>query len=692
MIISIWIVTAETITLPYITIFLDFEVFFAYNIRSVINSDTKYIIMELRMKKKIDKLIPASLVFILLFQVVLVLFMNCTRTATFLDYDSALVLRHAVEMWRNKQLVFHDFANVSSLEIDCVPFFAAPIYMLTGHAGVSYAVMHLIVMLFFGFVVSDIFKRCSIGRRYACLALIFIFIPYTLGQLEYSNMLFISAGQYAFRVVTLLFGIDVLMMKKCHGIKDIIVLILFTGFLMLTTLSTGSYMVIMVIFPMALFLAVGFLYDRKSFPVKKAFFVVLLFIACAAVLWLRKNYFGAEAGREQHLCTYDAFPGNIASCICGIFALLGGITWTDGINVFSVTSIQTLIKFVFFILMFGFEIRMIRKKKLFSSSPLVRACVLITGINLFILFVTDTRYGATVFEYRYHILWIVENFLCFAACLYEYNKKEKKSETEIHIRQYMSIVIAVMIVVSNGYGFYRMYTYNSCLINAVSDISAVAEKNNQNNVLFYGKNEYISYAHVLRAIDIDTNAVAIKESLTGANILDYYIDSADSYAMGPENLLVTTKDAFNFIPEYARSEYRFVGEKDGNAFYLTENNMLDFQSGFPKYLDTSIDYVQSDLYKKTSDKDGNVTAESQFTAPYDAYKYTYSINVEFSGDKSGQSVLKLEGADFELSDTADDGKLSIENIDVLQRESLSLSLTFPSDMKIDRILFTRKSK
>ena len=371
--------------------------------------------------------------------------------------------------------------------------------------------------------------------------------------------------------------------------------------------------------------------------------------------------------------------------------MLGGISEFNNIEVFSIESMQILLKLVFWFLMFGFEIRMVHKKKLFSSSPLVRACILITCVQLFILIVADTNYGAAIFEYRYHILWVVENFICFIACLYEYNENGD-TDNRADIKKYSAVILAVVLSLSNIYGFIQIYIYNSFKISTVLDISEVARENNRKNILMYGKEDYTSLAHIIRAVDIDSNAIFINDRFDSAHILDYYKGAADALAVGPENLLVTTEEAYKTIPEYYRSVYKYVGEKNENVFYVTENSRWDFQSGFPKYLDESADYIESELYSESEDKDGNITAETEFTAPADSHLYNYNITVEFSDYSSGHASVTLKGANFELNDTNEDGDLSIENIELLEHEDLKLTLNYASDMKINRILYTRKNK
>ena len=74
-----------------------------------------------------------------------------------------------------------------------------------------------------------------------------IFTPYTYGQLEWSNMLFISAGQYEFRVLLVFVLFDVLLV--CRTKKFYQSYIGISGMILTfwVSLSSGNYILYMVL-------------------------------------------------------------------------------------------------------------------------------------------------------------------------------------------------------------------------------------------------------------------------------------------------------------------------------------------------------------------------------------------------------------------------------------------------------------
>lgn len=64
-----------------------------------------------------------------------------------------------MEMWKNG-IFLEDFSFYSSsLEIDCIGFFAAPIYLLTKNLGLSMALCHGIGYLVIAYLLFDITKQ-----------------------------------------------------------------------------------------------------------------------------------------------------------------------------------------------------------------------------------------------------------------------------------------------------------------------------------------------------------------------------------------------------------------------------------------------------------------------------------------------------------------------------------------------------
>ncbi|MDO5560286.1 MAG: hypothetical protein Q4F95_11885 [Oscillospiraceae bacterium] len=629
--------------------------------------------------------------FFLLLQFVTAAILNFTRSQAFLDFDSALALRHAVEMWKDKSIAFANFAPVSSFEIDCPAFFAAPLYILTSSIGFSYGISHTFFLAVFCAVVFDVCKNSGLKFSYGCLANILILTPYTLGQLDYFNMLFISAGQYEFRAITMFLLIDLLLIKNFKKKRSLAVLAAFTFFLGLTTLSVGSYMLVMVVVPLCAYAIASAIFDKKSVKLCQIFLLAGSCIFCIIIIWGRKHFFGVS-GRTQYLCTYQNLFDNIINCITGVFAFLGAAVKQSHIKVGSLNSIAALAKLVFFSVVFIFQIVVIRRFKLLKTSPVVRICCIFSAVHLFVLSVTDTRYGSAVFESRYHILWILENFVCAVYCISVYMNSLKSDENGKKLRVMICLSTTAAILISNITGYININKYNTQYTDRSMQILETAKENDVSAIILYGDDAFGRNAHIIRALDTDMNALWINDNCQKAYILDYFWGAADSAAMGPANILVTPADKFKELPEYIKCSYTFVKEDENDCYYKTIDNKWDIQAGFPVYLDYSEDYPTTPGFKKGFDPDTKErTLQAEFISPGDANIYTYDICVELDRDSKEKNTaeLILEGKDCTLEDTDEDGKLSLSGITLRQGEKLKLRLQYGIKTDIIKIIYTR---
>ena len=150
------------------------------------------------MNRKIIKYMLAGAVGVQLF---VIFCCNYFKAFDMLDYDSAMAVRHAVEMWRNGTVFLKDFGYTTSMEIDCAAFLAAPVYILTGNYGLGIAISHLLLDGILAYLIYQILKNLNVTYEFRILGILLILLPYKYGQLEWSNMIFLAVGQYEFRVI-----------------------------------------------------------------------------------------------------------------------------------------------------------------------------------------------------------------------------------------------------------------------------------------------------------------------------------------------------------------------------------------------------------------------------------------------------------------------------------------------------------
>ena len=150
-----------------------------------------------------EKALQKLLIVLVIIQFGVIIFINLTKTKQMLGYDSSLAIRHAVEMWKNG-LYLKDFQYFSTMEIDNVAFFAAPIYILTGKLNVSIAIIHIVFYIIIAGILYDICRNTQGKKINYLLAILLFFTPFSFGELEWANLIYLMVGQYEFRIIVLL--------------------------------------------------------------------------------------------------------------------------------------------------------------------------------------------------------------------------------------------------------------------------------------------------------------------------------------------------------------------------------------------------------------------------------------------------------------------------------------------------------
>ena len=181
------------------------------------------------------------------------------------------------------------------------------------------------------FIILDIFHTIDAEFWCAALSVIFVMTPYMYGQLEYFNMIFISAGQYGFRVISVLLLIDLLLKPNYKCIKNKIIIIIYMFFLFITALSGGNYILLMGIAPLMLNEVINMIKNQKI-DFKKPTNILLLTSGIISLIAISIRNYNIGAGTTSrstlNLSAASEFMDNVFNCIVGIFMLCGDYPFT----------------------------------------------------------------------------------------------------------------------------------------------------------------------------------------------------------------------------------------------------------------------------------------------------------------------------------------------------------------------------
>ena len=356
-------------------------------------------------KGNIEQIVTLVAGLILLLQIVAIIFCNFTLMDNYVDADSSKVMLHVMKMWEHKTLLVPDWSYMTTMEWDCASVFALPMYALTKNIFLSFALSNTIFVLIY---VGVMFVLFSDKRPlYPILASIFVLVPYSVGMLDYFNMMFFGASQYVIKVLVPLLTIAMLLAYESGSKAKKRVL---AGFALalsfITAISSGLYVVLVGILPLFIMY-----YLYKLLMSEKVTWEVVGISAADAVLCLvgmvLNHKIGTAKGNSMVLILAKDIYQNMMSCLIGIWELLGGVSYEADVAITSFSSIAILIRSCFAILFVVCGVvaisRILRKKGNLRASLLMA----MIAWNFFVLFHSKTSYGSPTYEYRYHLFTVI---------------------------------------------------------------------------------------------------------------------------------------------------------------------------------------------------------------------------------------------------------------------------------------------
>src|SRR5699024_10081333 len=143
---------------------------------------------------------------------------------------------------------------------------AAPIYMVTNNLGLSLASIHAVFYFIVVWILHDIAKNLRASTSQFLFSVLLLFTPYSVGQVEWANMLFVGVAQYEFRVIVLLMLLNLILMslrKETSRRKFVLNLLVYCAVNFWTSLSTGNYVLLMIVSPFVLWVLIRILWGQQ---------------------------------------------------------------------------------------------------------------------------------------------------------------------------------------------------------------------------------------------------------------------------------------------------------------------------------------------------------------------------------------------------------------------------------------------
>lgn len=341
---------------------------------------------------------------LLVLEVVMLVAYNFTLSKSHMDPDMAKLYTHVVEMARNHKLIIPNWNYTTTLEWDCATIFALPLYYVTKDIWSSFAIANTIFLLLFLFVLYMLLANKSILHFLSTAAV--LFIPFSVGMLDYANMMFFNGSQYIVKVLLPLMLVALVIHDgKKNQLLHKVLAALYIVFLMINTISSGLYVAICAMFPIMLGYVVYRGVQKEQIEKRVLFWFGITISVIVIGMLVQKNLGINTRMNSMVLCSRKQIHTNISECIIGIFTLFGG-TNEDMVIAMSVNGVKTFacILFVLFLLISVIcSVNKIIRRRAGIEELLMCSVFLWNTLILFCIRMADENRC----EYRYHLISMV---------------------------------------------------------------------------------------------------------------------------------------------------------------------------------------------------------------------------------------------------------------------------------------------
>lgn len=514
-----------------------------------------------------DELLNHFLILLIIAQGLSVFLINLFQTETYLFFDNAVAIRHGVEMWRNG-LFLEGYNYFSTLEIDNAGFFAIPLYFLTGNLGLSLGIVHVLLYALCVYLIYSLFKNGGYDTKYGLIATFLLFTPFVIGALDWGNMIFLTVGQYEFRIIVMISVTNLLLMvlnTQVNKRNFIVLLVLNTVLCFWTSLSCGNYVLLMILLPFCLFFIYINCISDKLVINKSAVLILLTSVISALIaIVIRDAAIGETSRSNIPLLTADTFTANLLNCITGFFMLFGGLTQDALVPIFTAKGILRIIKFV--LISTCLVLVFMKLKKMKKNDYLPYMFFFIALVNLAVMILTVTRYGALIFEYRYHIIWGAMLLLAAVAAI--------ESIEYVRLKKLVLFGIVLMALIINLGGYNAIFQKVPTNV-FEHEIIEFADENDIDTIYLYNMP---SEAAAIRVLDLEKSCMSVYYyddkiySITD----NYYEDYSSYYTYDERHLFICSPENFELLPDEMKACYpELIILENGCAYIGSENPWLE---------------------------------------------------------------------------------------------------------------------
>ncbi len=624
------------------------------------------------------KTVMTALFFLLaLIQFLFLVYLNLVHARSWIDHDASMLYSHTMHMWEQKRFVLPFYSEETFLHIDTSCLFALPLYGLTKDIFLSYGIANVLFLILTLWVIIDILERMQVRPVYRYIALLLYMIPYRMGMLQYTAMLFYECSFYNVCILSPLLLIDLFFHEKeeTHSVKYKVLFALYIFFTALTAFSRGTYVLLVALIPIVLCYALEVVLSRDGWAHIKSYRVWLVaatFLSYGAGMGL-----GKITGFSPKVTGYSlVFPreifNNFTEVLWGHFSIF---VEREAPEVISVAGIKMLIMLGFSV--FALIVIIFNLKNAFKETKEANRLRYLTVIyiwNCCVCGLTACSDSDFAFPERYLLPGIVPVLISVPIMLHAMEKIERKL---LRGALYLAaLVLTLLTLFVSNFNMLRSFQTNAEELQGMEEVLSYARENGITTVFFLNDD---NAGLISRSLDPSLKVVSIQTNADGTYELrarENYMCAKDRAYYDDENLLAVTWDAQpeEVLPDYLLSSYQFVCDVKDYHLYRAGNDKFDERSGFPlndRVMSESIDYCYTDGYQaagtidlygylETTGDDNVVLISPLLDAPYSAcdvtvtYEMGHKTSEEAYDTGEARSVGKLQVLDANLTPLAEE--------------------------------------
>lgn len=592
--------------------------------------------MKIKVKSIYDWLLWGGI--LLLFGQLLVLgYMNLTQVKYHLGFDASCFYLKALEMAKQGTVFVENWGNQTTLYLDSSVPLAALIYLFTKNIFFSYGFVNCLVILAIMWVLNSILVSLKISKVARVLCLNLVLCPYikpefeTYNNCDYFSCMLSDAQFYGTKMLIILMVLKMVMdledNKKNYGYVFITELLLF-----ISGMSGGWHIVVSVIAPLIVFYLIK-MFIRNSFSEflnRKSLLLILGGMLTAIGKQMTVILFHFESkDSAMTLVGFDEFWENIGSILLGWIDFFGALGYESSQSVFEIRGIIHLLSLaVCLLFIIAMLVITVRVCKSFYENDKYGMLVTCVTFNILMFIFVNVRDGAEIFQVRY-LMPIYLFTICLVGGLLEI------LDNHLILKKIGIVTILGILSVLNIYGdrkYLKTKNDYDVLCEVVDEINELDTK-----VVYVYGDDYKLTAYDLRVVDESRIYKYIYRNCFNDTIhwgdYIYYDDIAE---VQNRNVLVTSVEDFETLPEYIRRQYQIDDQIGRYSVYVANVNKFDLVSGATE--DINLDYPTSaDLILEAGelDQDGSYVSDGSenviITGPYTRIKkgiYDFTINYE----------------------------------------------------------------